>query len=205
MDKSFGVDSSNELFCDIKNINTIDSSFIPGCIDVDSNSGNIGEFVNQQESLMEKNKDDCSVSVFDVASYILKKINQPISTMKLHKLLYYCQAWSMVWDEKPLFKERIEAWANGPVVRSLFNFHRGMYEISIDQLGLGDDRNLSTEQKETIDAVLDYYGKMTAQALINQTHFEKPWREARVGLEPDEPGNRVISLESMQSYYSSLS
>ena len=31
--------------------------------------------------------------------------------MKLQKLVYYSQAWSLIWDEKPLFEEEIEAWA----------------------------------------------------------------------------------------------
>ena len=34
-------------------------------------------------------------SVFDVAAYILKKTG-PSSIMKLHKLTYYAQAWSLV-------------------------------------------------------------------------------------------------------------
>mgnify|MGYP001247259517 CR=1 FL=1 len=40
------------------------------------------------------------VSVFDVASYILQK-QGPMTTMKLQKLVYYCQAWSLVWNEEP--------------------------------------------------------------------------------------------------------
>ena len=34
------------------------------------------------------------------------------TSWKLQKLVYYCQAWSLVWDEEPLFEARIEAWAN---------------------------------------------------------------------------------------------
>jgi len=58
-------------------------------------------------------------SVFDVAKYILEK-QGPMSIGKLHKLLYYCQAWSLVWDEKPIFDSRIEAWISGPVVREIY-------------------------------------------------------------------------------------
>ena len=60
------------------------------------------------------NEEENDISVYDVAAYIVKKTGQ-ISTMKLQKMVYYCQAWSLVWDEKPMFKEKIEAWANGPV------------------------------------------------------------------------------------------
>jgi hypothetical protein len=38
-----------------------------------------------------------------------------MGAMKLHKILYYCQAWSLVWDDKPLFRERIEAWVTVPL------------------------------------------------------------------------------------------
>ena len=59
------------------------------------------------------------ISVSDVAQYILsKKGSMPV--MKLQKLVYYCQAWSLVWDDAPLFSESIEAWANSPVCRILF-------------------------------------------------------------------------------------
>lgn len=58
-------------------------------------------------------------NVFDVAKYILE-VKGTMSTMKLQKLCYYAQAWSLVWDDKPLFGEEFEAWANGPVCRELF-------------------------------------------------------------------------------------
>ena len=91
------------------------------------------------------------VSVFDVAQYVLSKLNEPCTTMKLHKLLYYCQAWYLVWEDKPLFKENIEAWANGPVVRALFNFHQGMYWADPEQLTLGNASKLNEVQREDID------------------------------------------------------
>ncbi|MCC6923464.1 MAG: DUF4065 domain-containing protein [Nitrosomonas sp.] len=63
-------------------------------------------------------------NAFDVADYILVK-QGAISAMKLQKLIYYSQAWSLVWDDEPLFNNKIEAWANGPVVRDLYEKHRG--------------------------------------------------------------------------------
>lgn len=45
-------------------------------------------------------------NVSDVAAYILQKHGR-MTTMKLQKLVYYSQAWSLVWDEKPLFQERM--------------------------------------------------------------------------------------------------
>lgn len=142
-------------------------------------------------------------SVFDVASYILYTLGT-CSIMKLHKLLYYCQAWSLVWDETPLFTEQIEAWANGPVVRELFNYHRGMFSLSFSDFSIGNYSKLTDFEKETIDSVLMFYGDKSPQWLIDQTHSELPWIKARKGLAPMERGCRVISLTDMQLYYSSL-
>jgi len=136
----------------------------------------------------------------DVAAYILERMG-PMTTMKLQKLLYYCQAWSLVWDEQPLFSEEIEAWANGPVVRKVFDEHRNMFTIERTS---GDSSKLSPIQKETINSVLSYYGDQPSQWLADLTHMEDPWKNARVGLAPGERSNREISNASMNEYYSSL-
>lgn len=41
-------------------------------------------------------------NVLDVAAYVLAK-RGPMTAMKLQKLVYYSQAWHLVWDEEPLF------------------------------------------------------------------------------------------------------
>ena len=73
-------------------------------------------------------------TVFDTAEYILKKCG-PMSATKLQKLCYYCQAWSLVWDEEPLFHENIEAWINGPVIPVLYQKHKGIFKIFPSSLG----------------------------------------------------------------------
>ena len=170
------------------------------------NQLNAGYRPSEVSTLQIKAETDTSniVSVFDVAQYVLSKLEEPCTTMKLHKLLYYCQAWYLVWEDKPLFKEDIEAWANGPVIRALFNFHQGMYWATPNQLTLGNPSKLNNVQKEDINNVLRFYGNKTSQWLIDQTHIEAPWRNARKGLLPNERGNRIIPLEAMSEYYSSL-
>jgi len=141
------------------------------------------------------------VSCHDVAAYILQK-HGPMTAMTLQKLVYYAQAWSLVWDEEPLFGERIEAWANGPVVPGLFALHRGMFKV--DSWPSGDSATLNKRQKQTVDAVLKYYGKKTSQWLSDLTHSERPWKKARRGLGPSDRGNREITHDSLMNYYSSL-
>lgn len=142
-------------------------------------------------------------SVFDVAAYLLNK-HGPMTAMKLQKLIYYSQAWSLVWDEAPLFAEPIEAWANGPVVRVLYEAHRGCFMLQRRDLQEGNARTLSGEQKETVDAVLRFYGDKSSQFLSDLTHKEDPWRNARAGLRPSERGSSVISHAALAEYYGSL-
>lgn len=141
-------------------------------------------------------------SVHDVAAYILRKSGS-ITTWKLQKLVYYSQAWALVWDERPLFRARIEAWANGPVIRALYDKHKGKFKVS--RWPAGDSSKLTREERATVDAVLKFYGPKTSQWLSDLTHNEAPWCEARGTLAPGERGSREISLESMHRYYSGLS
>lgn len=135
----------------------------------------------------------------DVAAYILQKQGE-MTAMKLEKLVYYSQAWSLVWDDEPLFKERIEAWVNGPVIPSLYRLHRGEFKVS--EWPHGDPLALTRKQRETVDAVLNYYGDKSSQWLSDLTHREAPWVQARKGLAPGDPSKREISLASMAEYYS---
>lgn len=142
-------------------------------------------------------------SVFDVAKYILEKTGQ-MTAMKLQKLVYYSQAWSLVWDEEPIFNERIEAWANGPVCPDLYKEHRGMFHVNPSSIFYGDSSNLTKKQTETIDSILEYYGSKTSQWLSDLTHKEEPWKNARIGYEPGEICSEEISQASMAEYYGSL-
>lgn len=142
-------------------------------------------------------------NVFDVASYILEQCGT-MTTMKLQKLVYYCQAWSLVWDEEPLFPEGIEAWANGPVVRSLYEAHRGFFKVSPGDIN-GNPQNLTDPQRETVREVLADYGTKSSQWLSDLTHREQPWLDARRGLAPGERGCQIISLASLAEYYEAVS
>ena len=144
-----------------------------------------------------------SASANDVAAYILRS-QGPMPAMKLQKLVYYSLAWSLVWDDKPLFEERVEAWANGPVIRELYNAHCGQFSVS--SVPMSDPDTLDRDQRETVDAVLQFYGEKSSQWLGDLTHMEAPWRDAREkgGLGSGERGQAPITHASLHEYYSTL-
>lgn len=142
------------------------------------------------------------VTVFDVAQYILDKLGR-LTTWKLQKLCYYSQAWSLVWDDKPLFKARIEAWANGPVIPTLYDKHQGQYYITVVER---NPQKLNKSQRETIDAIVKTYGDKSSSWLSELTHCEAPWCNARrrASLTLGERGNSQILLEDLAEYYGGL-
>ena len=140
------------------------------------------------------------MAIMDVAQYILDK-KGALSAWKLQKLCYYAQAWSLVWGDEPLFNDRIEAWADGPVVPKLYYLRRESSPAA--KIPGGDSSRLSEEQRETIDAVLREYGDKSPRELITLTHQEAPWMDARQreGLMQGQPGNAEISLGKMAEFY----
>jgi len=136
-------------------------------------------------------------SVHDVAAFILAELGQ-MGTMKLQKLVYYSQAWSLVWDRQPVFSEPIEAWENGPVVRDLYRQHRAM--PFIERLDRGDPSRLSDDQRASIAAVLHFYGERSGSWLSELTHRESPWLEARAAAAG--ASTPPISLSAMRDFFS---
>lgn len=141
-------------------------------------------------------------NIFDVANYILHVIG-PVSTLKLQKLTYYCQAWSLAWTGKPLFREDFEAWANGPVNRKLFKQFQGEF-IATKIPSSKCSSTLTRSDIQKIDVVLDTYGPLSGADLSDLTHSEAPWKNARAGLPPSCSSSNIISKDSMRKFYSSF-
>ena len=143
-------------------------------------------------------------NIFDVAKYILEQTGE-ISTYKLQKLWYYSQAWNLVWDDIPLYDSPIMAFAHGPVIKELYDYHKGRFSIKSSDIKKCKLSNILTDsEKDTINRVLQFYGNKTAQWLSDLTHMEEPWKKARKGIPDGQPSNKVISLNDMMEYYSSL-
>jgi uncharacterized phage-associated protein len=140
-------------------------------------------------------------NVFDVAQYILDEMGE-LSAMKLQKLVYYSQAWHTVWADRTLFKERIEAWKDGPVCPALWREHAN--EFLVKKIARGDGATLDKRERRTVKNVLKFYGGRSAQWLSDLTHSEDPWLDARRGSKPGESSNSIITASAMQRYYASL-
>lgn len=163
-----------------------------------------------------------NLDIKDVAVYIgLSSVTKglSISPLKLQKLLYYSQAWFMVFNgrENTLFKDVPQAWVNGPVYPTIYYTYKDKasnmcdhlhgsafydgdpiygFQLTVAKLGI------NAEQLELLESVVMMYGKQSQNNLIWLTHSELPWAERRQGLAPFERSDREISLDTMFSYYS---
>ncbi len=143
-------------------------------------------------------------NIFSAAKYILQKAG-PMSGIKLQKICYYAQAWSLVWDDEELFSEDFEAWANGPVCPELFNWFDGKFKVCSDDIPDSHcSGSLSGDQIDTIDRVVEFYAVHDAQWLSTLTHMEDPWRNARKGVAVGDPCTNIITKDSMSAYYGGI-
>ena len=142
--------------------------------------------------------------VIDVAHYIVQSCGS-MTTFKLQKLLYYCQGWHLAWEGETLFNAEIEAWANGPVVREIYNLHRGEYRVNPPWPSMNaDSERLQQGERESVDVVLDTYRDWTGRQLSRATHEERPWIEARQDLSPGQRGFAVIDTDVMQEFFDGI-
>ena len=141
-------------------------------------------------------------SAVKVASCILNEM-ESLTTMKLQKLVYYSQALYLVEFGTPLFQDEIQAWANGPVVRSLFDRHKGMFLVRSGYFGADTMADLPDSERTVVATVIEKLGDLTGAQLSELTHGEQPWLEARRGLAPRERSSNVITPKSMLRFYAS--
>jgi uncharacterized phage-associated protein len=131
-----------------------------------------------------------------VAAYIHQKLPDASGGVKLQKLLYYSQAWHLVWLGRPLFNDRIEAWKMGPVVPVVFKANK--YE----SLPTFSQSQIPSESLAVIDEVVRAYGSRNGQFLSDLTHKEEPWKQARIGLSESDASQAEIKIDSLNQSYS---
>jgi uncharacterized phage-associated protein len=116
------------------------------------------------------------ISAQDVAAE-LRQRRPDLGTMKLHKLLYYCQGHHLATFGRPLFPETISAWDMGPVVGTLWRQEK-------ENGAASSDVDLDEGVLNTIGYVLSRYGALTGNDLKHLTHSETPWLQANVRRAP---------------------
>lgn len=120
------------------------------------------------------------------------------SPMKLQKLCYYAQGYSLAEGEE-LFPENFQAWQHGPVVTELYHKYKHFQWKQISDDIDPPQLNSLVFLKDIVLA----YGRYDGAALSTMTHREQPWIEARGDLGELEGSTEIISKDSLRSYFAS--
>jgi uncharacterized phage-associated protein len=150
------------------------------------------------------------MNIQDACDYIIVRLTEDggfLNVLKLHKLLYYCQAWSLAFGRGPLFPQNdFQAWVHGPVSRAVYDrfvLNKAMY-TPVAMADVRQDFNpmaLAEEDRGLINSILEVYAPLSGDQLEEMTHTEEPWIEARAGVPPSARCENSIRNETMQRFY----
>lgn len=138
----------------------------------------------------------------NVADMKSNEMVEPLTQMKVMKLLYYAQGITLAAFDEELFEDDIVAWKYGPVVEVVHRNFLGQREIVPNDLNDGLDNkviddytavNDNSTANIVLNTVMDVYGDKSAIELMNMTHKETPWLKAIQ--------SGVISKDTIKSYF----
>lgn len=146
------------------------------------------------------------ITANEIADWFLchmdRESGDSITHLKLQKLVYYAQAWSLALFNEPLFKEELQAWTHGPVAPSVY---RKFSDKGFEALPAPKRcKTFEGKIEGLLSEIYNIYGRLTAKDLERLTHGEDPWNIARGGLSPEAASNNIITKESMKKYYKLL-
>lgn len=149
-------------------------------------------------------------TINDTSDYIVFKLRHGgvfLNVLKLHKLMYYVQAWHLAFGRGQFFNGRFQAWVHGPVSRDLYDRYKdvkNMYspvDLADIQPDFDPNHKLSSHERAHVDAVLDVYASFTGDQLEDMTHQEEPWLQARAGVPASSRSENYLSDDIMRTFY----
>lgn len=142
-----------------------------------------------------------TLTVDEVVDYFLAKCDKDagdlISNLKLQKLLYFAQGFSMAINDHPLFEDDFEAWTHGPVVPNVYHKYKQYGGNALPLPDSFDISKYSTEDIDLMDQVYDQYGRYSAWMLRDLSHERgAPWDKYFCPQ-----ANVIIPKEAMKDFF----
>lgn len=137
----------------------------------------------------------------DAAAFLANAV-RPVSWLKLQDLLYFAQAWHLVWDSELLFAEPLLAAEEGVQVEIIEALLKNYFDVTARNLRAGVPDNLTESQKRTLLGVAKHYAQRSHYRLSKQIREGTPWQAARAAAEAGQPGQ--IDPADLYRYYRDL-
>ncbi len=150
----------------------------------------------------------------EVANYILDYTDKneiPVTNLALQKITYFCHVWFLVVANKPLIKQKFEAWEFGPVLPYLYSCFKefGGQRITNRATRLDPNTgnkviakiNLDRAEERLLENIVSFYSRLSAIQLVEQSHVSGgPWHEAWHHYAKVNPG-MLISNQVILDFY----
>lgn len=119
--------------------------------------------------------------VQDVADFFIdtaiKRNEEPMTNMRIQKMLYFAQAHHLQRHGTPLFQDDMKAWDWGPVVPDLYYYYSAYRRDPIFEVHASYSLdNFTDDELETLLDVQRKYGKVKTPRLVDISHVPGgPW------------------------------
>lgn len=123
-------------------------------------------------------------NVLDISYFIINKHDElcpdkGITNLRLQKLLYFTQCNFIIEKDSRCFIERIVAWPYGPVVIEAYDEFKLYGPLKITNTYGYDYGKIYDEDKKYIISVINNFKNMNDFELVDLTHNQDPWINAR--------------------------
>ena len=149
-----------------------------------------------------KNKNCDARAVANYLLYLARIDERWFTPLHVLKLVYYCQGWAFARLDTKLFRQDIQAWQYGPVVRDVYNEVRIYVDGPVSKDIKANRVNFSGEEQGLMRGVYRLYGKMRGVELISLTHLSgSPWDQV---WSRRRSNHDVIPIEMIREYFIDL-
>jgi len=156
---------------------------------------------------------DTMTTALEAAKYLVELASrepdeaEPMTNLRVQKLLYYAQGWHLGLFGRPLFADPLQAWENGPVVPTVYEAVKSAVgdmparPLTLTDLGTAV---LPGRDRVFLETIWKKYRTFSATGLKELSHAEPPWIEARGAVPEGGVSDAEITAESLGRFFGSL-
>ena len=153
-----------------------------------------------------------SVSTKPVVDRLLSlgcETGRPLTPIEVPKLLFFVEGWHLAIVGDSLFGEDFQAWANGPVIPSVYDRLKrySSRPIPVSEIETNESADLDGLVLDLIGRVFETYRASDPGAMVGLTHLPgTPWVQARQehGVAKGAPSNEIVPKEIMKEWFSDV-
>lgn len=131
------------------------------------------------------------------------KAGDPLTPLQIIKLTYLCQAWMLAMFERPMFRQKVEAWEYGPVVADVYHGLKENRRFPVNYPMAAPSQSFDEDEKHILNEVYRVYGDWSGGKLSRLTHKPgSPWYTTK---QKDPLSRHVeINIEEIRKYYAAI-